>query len=258
MTINWLLPVTGFVVGLLVGLTGMGGGVLMTPMLMLGFGLPPSAAVSTDLTYAAFTKMVGGWQHWRQGTVDLRLVRDLAIGSLPASILAVQVLVWLRGQNSELTEFWLGRLIGLTLLVAAALMLKKVLARPVPDAPERVMSGRSRAIVIAIGALGGFLAGMTSVGSGSVIMALLVLLIPISAEKLVGTDIVHGALLVGMAALAHYFVSEIDMALVAMLLVGSIPGVLLGSRLAVKAPRRALQLLLALVLAISAVLLLLR
>src|SRR5215203_3281769 len=100
---DWLLPIYGLIVGMLVGLTGMGGGVLMTPLLMLGVGMPASAAVATDLLYSAPTKIVGGWQHWRQGTVDRRVVRDLAIGSLPASLLAVGVLAYLQHGDEKLS-----------------------------------------------------------------------------------------------------------------------------------------------------------
>ena len=107
---DWLLPVYGLVVGLLVGLTGMGGGVLMTPLLMLGLGMPASAAVGTDLAYSTLTKLAGAWQHWRQGTVDMRVVRGLAIGSVPATLVAVGLLAWARtGIDADLIDYWLKR-----------------------------------------------------------------------------------------------------------------------------------------------------
>ena len=127
--INWLLPLYGFLVGLLVGLTGMGGGVVMTPLLMLGLGLPPTTAVGTDLAYAALTKLAGAWQHWRQRTVDFQVVRDLALGSLPASLAAVGLLTWLRRGHAGLADVWLERVIGLALILAALLTLQRVFLR---------------------------------------------------------------------------------------------------------------------------------
>jgi uncharacterized membrane protein YfcA len=238
--INWLLPLFGFVVGLLVGLTGMGGAVLMTPLLMLGLGLPPTTAVGTDLAYATLTKLAGTWQHWRQGTVDFWVVRDLALGSLPALLAAIGLLTWLRHEDAGLADIWLKRAIGLALILAALLMLHRVLWGGDHVSPTGTPTGR-REGVIAIGALGGFLVGLTSVGSGSLILALLVLVVPLSAERLVGTDVAHATLLVGTAALAHFYLGHVDLALAGQLLVGSVPGVVIGSRLMLRVPRRALQ-----------------
>ncbi len=253
--INWPLPLFGFLVGLLVGLTGMGGGVVMTPLLMLSLGLPPTVAVGTDLTYAAVTKLAGAWQHWRQGTVDFRLTRDLALGSLPASLAAVELLTWLGQREAGLVDVWLERAIGVALILAALLMLQRVFMGHAPVSPAETPICR-RAGVIAIGALGGFLVGLTSVGSGTLMIALLVLIVPLSAETLVGTDVAHATLLVGTAALAHFHLGHVDLALVGQLLVGSVPGVLLGSRLMLRMPRRALQAGLAMLMMTSAVLLL--
>lgn len=251
--INGLLPLFGFVVGLLVGLTGMGGAVVMTPLLMLGLGLPPTIAVGTDLVYATVTKLAGAWQHWRQGTVDFQVVRALALGSLPASLAAVGLLTWLRREEAGLADVWLGRAIGLALILAALLMLQRVFlgnARVSPvGAPTRCRAG----VITLIGALGGFLVGLTSVGSGSLILALLVFVVPLSTERLVGTDVAHAALLVGTVALAHLYLGHVDLALAGQLLAGSVPGVLLGSRLTLQVPRRALQVGLAGLLVTSAV-----
>jgi uncharacterized membrane protein YfcA len=250
--VNWLLPLFGFIVGLLVGLTGMGGGVVMTPLLVLGLGLPPTTAVGTDLAYATLTKLAGAWQHWRQKTVDFRVVRDLALGSLPASLVAVGLLAWLHRQGTGLADVWLERAIGLALILAALFVLQKALLGDACLSLAGPLCYR-RGRVIAIGALGGFLVGLTSVGSGSMILALLVMVVPLSAERLVGTDITHATLLVGTAALAHLYLGHVDLALVGQLLVGSVPGVLLGSRLMLRVPRRALQVGLAGLLVISAV-----
>lgn len=253
---DWLLPVYGFVVGALVGLTGMGGGVLMTPILMLGLGMPATAAIGTDLAYSSITKLAGAWQHWRQGTVDMRVVRTMAIGSVPATIVAVAVLFFLHSYDAELVNETLERLIAVMLIVAAVLMLNKLLrgmrgeATPIPDHLVSYPVGR----LIAIGALGGFLVGLTSIGSGSLIIALLVVVISLTPEKLVGTDVAHAFLLVGAAAIAHIVVlNDVDLALAGKLLIGSIPGALIGSRLAAWVPRRPLQAGLAVLLLTTAV-----
>lgn len=253
---DWLLPVYGLVVGTLVGLTGMGGGVLMTPLLMLGLGMPATAAIGTDLAYSSITKLAGAWQHWRQGTVDMRVVRAMAIGSIPATIVAVGVLFFLHSIDASLVNGILERLIGVMLVVAAVLMLHKMWrsmqagAEPAADHPAEYPVGR----LIAIGALGGFLVGLTSIGSGSLIIALLVVVISLTPEKLVGTDVAHAFLLVGAAAIAHVVVlNDVDLALAGKLLIGSIPGALIGSRLAAWVPRRPLQAGLAVLLLTTAV-----
>jgi uncharacterized membrane protein YfcA len=252
---DWLLPIYGLIVGMLVGLTGMGGGVLMTPLLVLGLGLPATAAVGTDLFYSSLTKLAGGWQHWRQGTVDFNVVRSLAIGSVPATLLAVAILSRLHGLDSQAVDDGLERAIGIMLIVAAVLMLRKLWigtgpgGGPIPPHLATYPTGR----LIAIGALGGFLVGMTSIGSGSLIIALLVMTISLTPERLIGTDVAHAFLLVGAAAAAHFLVlQDVDTAIAGKLLIGSIPGVLIGSRMAVWMPRRPLQAGLAVLLLSSA------
>jgi uncharacterized membrane protein YfcA len=256
---EWLLPIYGLVVGTLVGLTGMGGGVLMTPLLVLGLGMPATAAIGTDLAYSALTKLAGTWQHWRQGTVDVRVVRSLAIGSVPATLVAVAVLFLLHSVDATAVNAALERFIGVMLVIAAALMLRKVWlsvsGRSEPISNHLVTYPTAR--LIAIGAFGGFLVGLTSIGSGSLIIALLVMTVSLAPEKLVGTDVAHAFLLVGAAAIAHFLVlQDVDVALAAKLLVGSVPGVLIGSRLAVWVPRRPLQAGLAVLLLTTAVTLL--
>ena len=123
---DWLLPIYGLIVGMLVGLTGMGGGVLMTPLLVLGLGMPATAAIGTDLAYSSITKLAGTWQHWRQGTVDMRVVRALAIGSVPATLVAVATLFFLHSVDATAVDAVLERFIGVMLVVAATLMLRKL------------------------------------------------------------------------------------------------------------------------------------
>ncbi|MFT4038832.1 MAG: sulfite exporter TauE/SafE family protein [Thermomicrobiales bacterium] len=251
-----LLPLYGLIVGMLVGLTGMGGGVLMTPLLVMGLGMPATVAVGTDLAYSSATKLAGAWQHWRQGTVDLRVVRALALGSLPATVVAVAVLYYLHNVQHIDVNAVLERFIGVMLIVAAVLMARKLWVSYTGGEHalslnyDRFPTGR----IIAIGALGGFLVGMTSIGSGSLIIALLVMTIALAPDKLVGTDVAHAFLLVGTAALAHLlFMHDVDMVLAAKLMVGSVPGVLIGSRLAPRVPRRPLQAFLAVILLSTAI-----
>jgi uncharacterized protein len=241
---DWLLPIYGLIVGLLVGLTGMGGGVLMTPLLVLGLGMPATAAIGTDLAYSSITKLAGTWQHWRQGTVDMRVVRALAIGSIPATLVAVATLFFLHSVDATAVDIVLERFIGVMLVVAAAMMLQKLWrsTRGTTPVPLQLLVTYPTRKLMAIGAFGGFLVGLTSIGSGSLIIALLVITVSLSPEKLVGTDVAHAFLLVGAAALAHLFVlKDVDVLLAGKLLIGSIPGVLIGSRLTVWMPRRPLQ-----------------
>ena len=252
---EWLLPIYGLLVGMLVGLTGMGGGVLMTPLLVLGLGLPATVAIGTDLAYSSVTKLAGGWQHWRQGTVDLHVVRSLAIGSVPATLVAVAILSRFHGVDAKAVDDALERAIGVMLIVAAVLMLRKLWlgqgtsGQHIPSHLATYPTAR----LVAIGALGGFLVGLTSIGSGSLIIALLVMTISLSPERLIGTDVAHAFLLVGAAAAAHFLVlQDVDVALAGKLLIGSIPGVLIGSRMSVWVPRRPLQAGLAVLLLSSA------
>ncbi len=252
-----LLPVSGLLVGILVGLTGIGGGVLMTPLLLM-LGLPPTAAVGTDLAYSAFTKLAGTVQHGRQGTIDWRVVRTLALGSIPFTVLAVWLLSLVHGGPAALVlEDRLKQVIGVMLVVASALLLRKVLVPP-PALPAHGggasgLAGFPTWKILVVGAVGGFLVGMTSIGSGSLIIALLVMVITLRPSVLVGTDIAHAFLLVTAGALAHQlFLQDVQMGVAGMLLIGSIPGVLIGSRMSTWVPRRPLQIGLAGLLLTSA------
>ena len=241
-------PVLGLIVGFLVGMTGMGGGAIMTPLLMLGMGLPPSIAVGTDLAYATITKIVGSWQHWRQQTIDFSVVFDLALGSVPAALVVTLFLNWLHANNEALVDTWLKEGIGFALLLIALVIIYEVFFKKAHTQVTRYYRKR----VIFVGAVGGVLVGLTSVGSGSLIMAFLVLAAPIPTEKLVGTDITHAVLLVGITALAQLGLGHVDLVIMLQLLIGSIPGVLIGSRLTPRVPRRTLRLLLAGLLVSSA------
>ncbi len=234
------LSVVGFIVGMLVGMTGMGAGVLVTPLLLIGVGLPATVAIGTDLAYGAVTKLAGTVQHWRQKTVDKTFVLWLGVGSIPASLVAVATLSWLHRFDAGATELWLNRLVGAALLLASLMIFRKVFSRTSHDFASTAGEVRHRRLVL-IGILGGFLVGLTSVGSGSILIALMVAFAPLSVEKMVGTDIAHAFFLVSAAAVAHMFAGNVDFGIAGRLILGSIPGILIGSRMTLWLPKRVLQ-----------------
>ena len=247
MHLDPLVSLAGLVVGFTVGLTGMGGGALMTPILVLLFNVQPLAAVSSDLVASMVMKPVGGAVHLRRGTVNRALVRWLVLGSVPAAFTGVLILKALG--DSQTIQDRLELMLGITLLVAATSMAVKSVVqarrtRRILEAelrystrsvfpPFRVRPGRT----ILIGAVGGLVVGITSVGSGSLIIIALIFLYPTLAMKeLVGTDLVQAVPLVGGAALGHILFGDFQMSLTTSLLIGSIPGVYLGARVSSRAP----------------------
>ena len=234
------LPATGLVVGLLIGLTGIGGGAVMTPFLILVLGTRPVVAVGTDLVYGAVTKAAGAWLHWRQGTVDMRLALRLAAASVPAGVLAVLALQTLP-PSTEAADAAVRRALGVVLILVAILMavrLRSDVALTVPERWQRFLQGPGTYIV---GGVVGALVGFTSVGSGSLLVPFLVSVYPMLTSRIVGTDVFHAALLVTATALGHVRGNAVDWTLAASLLVGSVPGVLIGSWMAPKVSSRALR-----------------
>ena len=263
MDLDLLLIAAGLVIGVVVGMTGMGGGALMTPALVLFFGVPPLAAVSSDLVVSAVMKPVGGVVHLRRGTVDLRLVGLLCLGSVPAAFCGVLVSRAL-GQGAGVQQ-WTKTALGVALLLAAAGLIirayqnlvargRRAAARAsgTPDdaGPPTDTGYRLRPVpTVLVGIVGGLVVGMTSVGSGSlIIIAMLALYPAMSAASLVGTDLVQAVPLVASAALGHLLFGDFQMDLTASLLIGCLPGVYLGARFSSRAPggivRRALALVL--------------
>ncbi len=249
------IAAAGLFVGFVVGMTGMGGGALMTPVLVLLFRVQPLAAISSDLVAAFVMKPVGGAVHLRRGTVNLRLAKWLCAGSVPAALTGVFLIRHLGG--GPRLQVHLKWLLGAALLTAAASMgAKAVLAarRPAADEGRRSMD---RLVIrplptVMIGALGGLVVGMTSVGSGSLIIVLLLVLYPtLAARDLVGTDLVQAVPLVGAAALGHLVAGDFKLALTASLLLGSLPGVYLGARWSSRAQDRTTRVLLMVVLTAS-------
>lgn len=245
----------GLLVGFVVGLTGMGGGALMTPVLVLVFRINPLAAVSSDIAAAVVMKPVGGGVHLRRGTVNVNLVRWLAIGSVPAAFCGVFLL---RAIGAPEFGDRLKVLLGAVLLVAAAAIVAKGLLqsrRPGAGGIHAITVRPARTVLI--GAIGGLVVGMTSVGSGSVMIVLLMLLYPaLSSNELVGTDLVQAIPLVLAAAIGHLFFGDLQLGLTLSLVLGSVPGVYLGARVSSRAPDRIIRPVLVAVLTVSALALL--
>ncbi len=237
---NAVVVIAGFVVGFLVGMTGMGGGALMTPFLILFMRMNPVLAVGTDLVFAAFTKIASSIQHSRQGTVRLRPVFWMAVGSLPASWLSASFLLS-RVDDEFVVQEALPKSLGVILLVVSVI----VLARLMNWIGRRDEAAETHlphwAILIAVGVVGGLLVGFTSGGGGTVIIALLLIFFAIPTPQLVGLDVVHGAVLALFAAIAYGLAGQVDWPLVGWLLLGSIPGTLLGTRAVTILPQKAVR-----------------
>jgi len=234
------LVAAGFVVGLLVGLTGMGGGAVMTPFLISVVGIGPVVAVGTDLVYSAATKIVGAWLHTRQQTVDFALVKRLAMGSIPAGLAAVAAISFLPSVGVDADQA-VRRALGAVLILVALVILCRMFAvgeRAVPERWRAALEGRG---TIVAGAVVGALVGFTSVGSGALLVPFLIYVYPLSPARVVGTDVFHAAILVSVTGLAHAQGGTVDWPLAATLLAGSIPGVTVGTWMAPRAPVRVLR-----------------
>jgi uncharacterized membrane protein YfcA len=234
----------GLGVGILVGITGMGGGSLMTPLLILVIGIKPVIAVGTDLAYAAITKTVGGFRHFSKGTVFPRLAFWLAVGSCPAALAGVWVLERLHDLIGDDFDTFMLLAIGGTLLLTGALVLLRTLALADMAARERGafrMQTRHKIAAVALGASVGFVLGITSAGSGTLIAIGLILGFRLSPHRVVGTDVAHAAVLLWTAAFAHLVSGNVDFGLMGTILIGSIPGVWIGTNLATKMPQDLLR-----------------
>jgi len=249
----------GLGVGLLVGITGMGGGSLMTPLLILAIGVKPVVAVGTDLAYGAVTKTLGGWRHFRKGTVFPRLAFWLAVGSCPAALVGVWVLDKLHKALGDDFDTFMLVAIGGALLLTGALVLLRALAISDAAARERGafrMETRHKVAAVALGGSVGFVLGITSAGSGTLIGIGLILGFRLSPHRVVGTDVAHAAVLLWVAAFAHVVSGNVDFGLAGTILIGSLPGVWIGTNLATRMPKNALRAALGVVLLASALALL--
>jgi len=245
------LIVMGLFIGFLVGMTGVGGAALLTPILIL-LGINPSIVVGTDLIYNSVTKFFGSIQHWRQKSINFQLVKYLAIGSIPSAILAVIILRVFDSffQNQEQI---IEHALGYTLILVAIATLVKTFMK------EKYNSNRfqqkplqeKRTMTICIGAVLGFMVGLTSIGSGSLFALAMLSLYKLRATELVGTDITHAFLLVSAAGFMHAGIGNVDYLLALNLLVGSIPGVIIGSTISSKLPAKPLRAILAFIILLS-------
>jgi uncharacterized membrane protein YfcA len=233
------IVIFGFGIGAMVGMTGMGGGTLMTPLLILLFGVKPVTAIGTDIFYAAVTKTVGGWRHLKMGTVNMNLALWLAAGSVPASVIGVWAISILQDRvGEEELDSIVYALLGGTLLMVGIITLARalILSNLIEERDDFELKRRHKIAAVAIGATTGFVIGITSAGSGTVIAILLIAVFRLSPKKVVGTDVFHAAILLWAAGIAHWVGGNVDFVLAGNILLGSIPGVIVGSHFAARAP----------------------
>ncbi len=249
---TWELSLTGLLIGLLVGVTGMGGGSLMTPILVLVFDFEVVLAVGTDILHGAIFKTIGAARHRVLGHVHARLTFWFALGSVPASVAGVQLIEYLEETYGGEVEQIASRMLGAALVLGGIALLVRTFVhrRPADDRPY-LLTNRDRVLGVAIGIVGGFVLGLTSVGSGVFFGLMLIVLFPLTAAKIVGTDIFHAAVLLWAAGLAHLSADNVDLAATGWLAVGSIPGILIGSQWTIRIPERALRVALGTVLVLA-------
>jgi uncharacterized membrane protein YfcA len=251
---DWKLTLAGLLVGGLVGLTGMGGGSLMTPLLVIAFGFNPTVAIGTDILHGAIFKTVGGLRHRRLGTVHARLSGWMFMTSAPMSLVGVSVASWLEDSYGEGAQSAMGRVLAVTLLLGAFGLFAKSFIRysERSDAPF-LLSRRDHLAALAIGFFGGFIVGLTSVGTGVFFGLTMLIVFPLRAAKVVGTDIFHAAALLWVAGAGHFLAGNVDLGAVGWLVLGSVPGVLIASQFTLRMPERTLRVGLAAVLLLSGI-----
>jgi uncharacterized membrane protein YfcA len=248
---TWQFVLTGLLIGALVGMTGMGGGSLMTPILIIFFGFKPTLAVGTDLLHGAIFKSFGAVRHRQLGTVNARLAAWMFLGSGPTSLLGVSLSAYLERHYGDGVSSAEGKAVGVALIIGGLGFLAKTFLKPKPIDANWQLDRRDKVIAVCIGASCGFIVGLTSVGSGTFFGLLMLLIFPMTAANIVGTDIFHAAALLWVAGFGHLIAGNVDMHAIGWLLIGSIPGVLLGSHLAVRLPERGLRVGFATVLTMS-------
>ncbi len=249
---DWKLALAGLLIGLLVGMTGMGGGSLMTPILVILFGFKPTLAIGTDIAHGAIFKTVGAIRHRRLGNVQAKLSGWMFIGSAPSSLAGVWFSTWLKHRYGDSIESTSAQVLGGALLFGCVGLAAKTIlrAKDIGDG-EFVLARRDRISAVLIGLVGGFIVGLTSVGTGVFFGLTMLVVFPLKAHKIVGTDIFHAAALLYVAGFGHFIAGNVDFSTVGWLLIGSIPGVIVGSQLTLSIPERPLRGLLATVLGLS-------
>jgi uncharacterized protein len=251
--VTWQFTLTGFLIGALVGLTGMGGGSLMTPVLVIVFGFQPTYAVGTDILHGAIFKSFGAVRHRRLGTVKAKLALWMFIGSGPMSLLGVVAASALSNRYGDSVDTVTGYAVGAALVAGALGLAVRSLVHTKERPPDWAFSldRRGKILAVIIGAVFGFVVGLTSVGSGTFFGLVMVLTYPLSVSAIVGTDIFHAAALLWVAGFGHLVAGNVDLHAMAWLLVGSIPGVLITSKYTLRTPDNVLRLGLASVLFLS-------
>jgi uncharacterized protein len=230
----------GLGIGVLVGMTGMGGGSLMTPLLILIFGIQPTTAIGTDIFYSAITKTVGGWRHFQMKTVNMGLVKWLSLGSVPAAVTGVAIVSILEKHiGADRLDSLVYAVLGGTLLMVGIITLARalILRNLVAERDDFEIQRRHKIAAVVIGATTGFVIGITSAGSGTVIAILLIAIFRLAPKKVVGTDVFHAAVLLWAAGIAHWIGGNVDFTLAGNILIGSIPGVVIGAALSDRAPQ---------------------
>lgn len=248
MTISYVI--SGFAVGLLVGLTGVGGGSLMTPLLTLLFGISPTVAVGTDLAFASVTKTAGTFAHKIKGNVHWDIVKHLSLGALPAAVLATLALKYFGALDKEIGQIIRYSIAVSVMLTVIAILFRRKMQAWMNAHPDRQLHGTKLTVAtIAAGALLGTLVTISSIGAGAVGATLLVLLYPrLSPAEIAGTDIAYAVPLTAIAAFGHWWLGSINWELLLTLLLGSVPGITIGSLAARAVPERILRGLLAMTL----------
>jgi uncharacterized membrane protein YfcA len=246
---TWELSIAGLFVGALVGMTGMGGGSLMTPMLILIFGFNPKTAVGTDILHGAVFKSFGAIRHRQLGNVHVPLALWMLVGSAPLSLVGVQI----ASSFSDSTQSTMSKVVGGALILGGVGFAIKAFIHGYVGEEQLHLTTRQKVIAIAIGASCGFVVGLTSVGSGTFFGLAMLLVYPLAARRIVGTDMLHAALLLWVAGAGHLLHGNVDLHAMAWLLVGSIPGVLIGSHYSIRVPERALRMSFAIVLVLSGI-----
>jgi hypothetical protein len=241
--VNWQFIVVGLGLGLIVGLTGVGGGSLMTPILIIFFGFDPTRAVGTDIVHSAVFKSFGAWRHRGLGTVHGHLALWMFAGSGPLAIVGVWTTWYLQDQIDN-AETVIKQVIGVALILGGLGFLVKAFIKRGVQPSERpfIMSRQDKVIAVATGAIFGFIVGLTSVGSGTYFGLVMVMVYPLTMSRIVGTDIYHAAALLWVAGIGHAFIGDVDWQVVGWLLIGSVPGILISSRWTLSVPQMTIRL----------------